>query len=474
MQYSILSSSPILFCATLAAAAPISEHLDNQGPFPTPMAVTESCLECHDEAAKEVMRSSHWTWSAKQRLGGKDVMRGKKNTLNNFCISLAGNWPRCTSCHVGYGWKDDSFDFSDASRVDCLVCHDQTGTYKKPGPAAGMPAGFTGNSELDKKPVDLRKIAQQVGKTRRENCIVCHGYGGGGNNIKHGDIDSGMITPARTHDVHMSADGEDMTCQGCHETKGHQIRGNAMVVSPGGMSPISCTNCHDAEPHGESVLNQHGGSVACQTCHIPTFARDIPTKMSWDWSQAGQDKEAPTDDLGKPTYAKKKGAFTFGKKVVPTYAWYNGTGGAYALGEKINPAKVTKLNWPLGSIRDRHAKIFPFKVHTGKQIYDTKNRIFITPKLFPAGEDKTAAYWKSFDWQKAAVAGMKASGLNYSGSFGFAPTSMHWPINHGVVPKENALGCLDCHGDKGRLDWNALGFGGDPVKKSAQRMPRRR
>ena len=36
--------------------------------------------------------------------------------------------------------KDATFDFSDPGNVDCLVCHDTTGTYKKLPAAAGHPA----------------------------------------------------------------------------------------------------------------------------------------------------------------------------------------------------------------------------------------------------------------------------------------------------------------------------------------------
>jgi len=57
-------------------------------------------------------------------------------TINNFCINLNGNWPRCTSCHIGYGWEDANFDFNDMSKIDRLVCHDTTGKYKKAPPAA--------------------------------------------------------------------------------------------------------------------------------------------------------------------------------------------------------------------------------------------------------------------------------------------------------------------------------------------------
>jgi hypothetical protein len=41
---------------------------------------------------------------------------------------------------------------------------------------------------------------------------------------------------------------------------------------------------------------------------------------------------------------------------------------------------------------------------------------------------------------------------------------MVWPVNHMVVPKDKALKCDDCHNEKGRLDWKALGYKGDPGK----------
>jgi nitrate/TMAO reductase-like tetraheme cytochrome c subunit len=167
-----------------ALAYGAAEHKEISGPFASPMEVTKKCLECHEDAAHDVMQTSHWTWKLQQDYGERgQVDRGKKNAVNNFCISVNGNWARCTSCHIGYGWKDANFDFSDASRIDCLVCHDTTGKYKKPGPAAGMPAGFTGKEKFDKKSVDLLAVAQNIGTPSRENCIVCHGFGGGGNNV---------------------------------------------------------------------------------------------------------------------------------------------------------------------------------------------------------------------------------------------------------------------------------------------------
>ncbi|MGL4746974.1 MAG: tetrathionate reductase family octaheme c-type cytochrome, partial [Shewanella sp.] len=43
-------------------------------------------------------------------------------------------------------------------------------------------------------------------------------------------------------------------------------------------------------------------------------------------------------------------------------------------------------------------------------------------------------------------------------------TEMWWRINHMVSPKEQALNCNDCHNKGTRLDWQALGYQGDPMK----------
>src|SRR3989304_6033750 len=40
---------------------------------------------------------------------------------------------------------------------------------------------------------------------------------------------------------------------------------------------------------------------------------------------------------------------------------------------------------------------------------------------------------------------------------------MYWPLPHMVVPAEHALQCQDCHGENGRMDWEALGYYGDPM-----------
>jgi hypothetical protein len=106
-------------------------------PFASGPEVTKACLSCHTEAAKQVQKTKHWTWefmnpTTKQRLG-------KKHVINNFCTAVPSNYEFCTACHVGYGWKDNNFDFTAQENVDCLVCHDTTGTYRKLPGLAGHP-----------------------------------------------------------------------------------------------------------------------------------------------------------------------------------------------------------------------------------------------------------------------------------------------------------------------------------------------
>jgi len=195
--------------------------------------------------------------------------------------------------------------------------------------------------------------------------------------------------------------------------------------------------------------------VACQTCHIPSMALKDPTKVFWDWSTAGQD--LPEDHY---TYLKIKGSFVYERNVQPDYVWFNGNlSYRYLLGDQIDPSQTTILDQPAGSIQDPAARIFPFKIHAGKQPYDTVYNYLLQP--ITAGND---GFWTNFDWNNAFRLAEPITGLKYSGQYGFAPTWMYWPTTHMVQPKENALQCTDCHSPNGRLDWQALGYPGDPME----------
>jgi octaheme c-type cytochrome (tetrathionate reductase family) len=433
-------------------------------------AVTKACLSCHTEAAKQIHKTKHWNW----RLTHPDTgeILGKREIINSFCGSIESNYARCTSCHIGYGWKDSSFDFSSEVNVDCLVCHDTTGTYKKFPTGAGHPTyvdkPFPPKSKKIWKAPDLAYVAQHVGKTSRATCGACHFYGGGGDGVKHGDLDSSMTDPDRNLDVHLGRDGLDFSCSTCHRTDGHDVAGSRYTTVakdthgidvPGrdDQNRATCESCHGSRPHDAEINdknNDHTDKVACVTCHIPYYARGgKPTKIWWDWSTAGkktQDgKEIKTKDArGYLTYVTKKGSFDWGENLVPEYAWYSGNIRYKQLDEKIDPTGVVAINTFEGSYEDPNARIWPFKVMRGKQVYDKGNNTLVLSHLFGKDPD---AFWRSYDWNRAIQSAMQSVGAEYSGEYGFIETTYHWPLAHMVAPKEKALQCSDCHSRSGRL-----------------------
>lgn len=430
-----------------------------QKPFASGPDVTRACLGCHNEAGNQFMETIHWTWVCPKSEDGSLGKAGK--SLNNFCISIPGNEPRCTSCHAGFGYKDDTFDFSDPEQIDCLVCHEQTGTYQKFPSGAGHPVKkekiFKGNGK-PYFPPDWQAVAASVARPTRNNCGTCHFFGGGGDGVKHGDLDSSLFHPDKKLDVHMAANGEDFTCTRCHTTVGHKVAGRCYqtpaaaerksLLEDDMASRITCVSCHGNAPHTTTAkLNDHTDTVACQTCHIPTFAREKPTKMFWDWSVAGRkEKGKPVKimgEFGKPVYMTKKGKFVWDQDVVPEYAWFDGVIRNTLVTDTIDPASVVAVNFTDAGPDTPGARIYPFKVHRAVQPYDRERNTLVFPKLF--GKKGSGAYWAEFNWERAVAEGMKAAGLPFSGKVGFVESAYRYPITHMVAPAGDALTCEACH-----------------------------
>ncbi len=421
--------------------------------------VTTACISCHTKSVENVMRGIHWTWSyvSKSRVHNKLIKGG--DVVNNFCISTQSNELGCKSCHDEYKFKNKKFDFNDENNVDCLICHEQTGSYKTFPSGSGYPS--IGQNDLKKNQktyslADLSLIAQSVKNPSRKNCGGCHFYEGGGEVSKHGDMDSSLIDPPKDLDVHMSREGANFTCTKCHTTEVHKIEGSYSdnsvkkhLVNRYKKEKISCESCHTAIPHkSNDKLNDHVDKVACQSCHIPFFARVKPTKMSWDWSKAG--KKGPDGKnyeekgpFGKNIYITQKGAFIWDQNVVPDYLWFDGKIEHLTVDDKIDPKNVVDFTEINATSKTVGAKIYPFKTLRGKRPYDKKNNNMVFVKLF--GKKGSGAYWADFDWQKAIVAGMNYGKRSYSGEYGFVSTQYRYVQSHMVAPAEKALKCIDCH-----------------------------
>jgi len=456
----------LLGSATLGFAAEDHTKLVN-GTFKVGSDVTRVCLECHEKQATDFMKTSHWNWKGTPNhvkgLEKSAKEYGKANMLNAYCTSIeAGKdglvHEACGKCHAGYGWSRSNYDFSNKANVDCLICHAQKGNYARSAFNCDVDM-----KSMEKGSMDLDVAARNVGMPTRRNCGYCHFFGGGGDAVKHAGLDSTLEKTTKKHDVHMgtkASGGQDMSCQTCHRTAEHRIAGASSMMAHYD-SRVACIDCHsgDRAPHRTSknglILNGHLAAVACETCHIPIFAKGQATKMSWNWSDVGKNLN-PEEQFDKETFARKKGSFTWGMNVVPVYAWYNGTIERYMVGDKIKePGKPVIMTKPVGSIVDRKAKIYPYKYYTGDQPMDVKYGYL---SIF----QQYKSLWDDYDWDKAIRNGSEI--LPYSGTFRFVKTVSYISASHEVAPKENALQCGECHMGGKRLDWKGLGYKGDPLQ----------
>ena len=440
-----------------------------QGPFYSGPEVTRVCLKCHNKAGHQFIKNTHWTWKYHSKATGQDL--GKSVLVNNFCTNAAGNEGMCAQCHAGYGLTDSrTYNFNNEENIDCLVCHDSTGTYYKLPPTRGNKACsvmFEG-----KPPIDWAKVAQSVTMPGRNNCGSCHFFGGGGDNVKHGDLSSALFEPSEDVDVHMATDGENFSCVVCHVGEGHKWAGSRYdpiakdtvgTGKPGlGRKTATCESCHGVEPHPASLmglkLNDHTDRVACETCHIPEFAKGgVATKIQWDWRTSGKLKngegyreEGYVQGNGEPrhTYKSIKGSFKYAENVKPLYKWFNGIEKYLTVHDKFDPKSPVEINHLEGSPDDPEARIWPFKRMETFQPYDKGNNTLVYMHLWGDDED---AYWGNYNFARAIKHGMEDFNLPYSGEYGFVKTWSYWPITHMVAPKEKALACQECHAKQGRL-----------------------
>jgi len=453
---------------------------------------TDSCLDCHGLIGDELLTNAHFTWQGTSTniTGYEGETHGKNDLINNFCIAVPSNEGRCTQCHAGYGYDDNTFSFADRESVDCLVCHDQSGTYAKGMTTAGLP-----DPAVDLQAV-ARSVAQNDGEPTIKNCIGCHANAGGGDNVKHGDLAMSLVNTTREYDVHMGKDGLPVyDCIDCHASKKdgnedlieHGIGGMAYhSVDDGEMK--DCVDCHGdrANIHAgktvEPILNLQvaGGVVAhdrlaCQVCHIPAIARGVaPTMIEWYWAEAGQDP-APAVADGE-TYSKKKGRLVWANDVRPALLFHDGMWNRMMINvnDEFTSTPVD-LGSPSADYTTAGAMIYPFKKMVGNQPADADplNRRMLVPHLFGA-KGGPNWYWKDYDWDLALIDGANYTGQTYSGAYEFVDTFMFLKVDHEIAPAERAFGmdnsCVDCHAI-GVIDWTLLGWTDNPITGGVRPAP---
>jgi hypothetical protein len=265
--------------------------------------------------------------------------------------------------------------------------------------------------------------ALAVGKPGVKNCMTCHEAAGGGVLIKRG------FAFTKENDVHAA---KGMVCVDCHAAKDHRI--------PTGFDPnnwandglrLSCAGCHKERPHKDEDSNRHTARIACQTCHIPrtggAFAKDFTR-----WTQG-------SDKFYEPSTLKREA-----NETVPVYAWYN-----------LTVANTPEFIGPKGSRNDKEAKITPFKIFQGKAYFDRKTGRLLSMDFAPpmANGDTLAGVASA-----AKTLGIKT----YDPVPGWQ--TIYFSSSH-LVSKSKALRCENCHSRNGVLNFQALGYSDEEIRK---------
>jgi hypothetical protein len=430
------------------------------GPFTKGEDVTAACLACHAKVGDEMLASAHFKWAGptpglRDAAGNvvNDGLQGKATLINDFCVAVPSNEGRCGECHAGYAdvaQKKLAYQLPpDAKRVDCLICHADLSTgyikaVKNFGvadarpttgcspacastqtclPLAAGPTCVTNATPEYAAAVSdvLLKAAKSVRSPGRDNCGKCHFYAGGGDNVKMGDLASSLANPANASvDVHMgSANPAVDTCADCHAASAafrhDQMKGTGLSVAMVKEADVACADCHGT-PTASIHTPEHLAAIACQTCHIPAFSRQVATKTDWNWSVAGyKDCNYPgappalvaACDL-VPTsatfgtakvviggvewdYNWQKGVFLMEKNVTPAYRWYDGTAFHQTIAgamKTFDPAKgavvsaPVSLSAPAAVYGDPGARIAPFKLMTGMQAMMKDGSFVVVPHVF--------------------------------------------------------------------------------------------
>ncbi|MEA3274513.1 MAG: hypothetical protein U9Q81_04305 [Pseudomonadota bacterium] len=337
-------------------------------------------------------------------------------------------------------------------------------------------------------PITADEAAQMVHPTTRKSCLSCHAGAAGADGAKRGDLSSLLADPPATLDMHMSASGANLTCSDCHSDvgpngEGHRVRGRGLDLRPNDVAErFTCENsgCHDDRPHGDfsnsngASKDKHAMKVACQSCHIPTYGKGIPTEVSRDWEDPHLSQAACNGRGGWLPREDKD------SDLIPTYAWFDGTSEVYYLGEPLagvptvpldegvagrfgltagDPAYV--LGMPNGGVTDEvdpvtlkhETKLYPMKEHWGKLALHTAKNTFIGHSTFE--------FFRTGSFAEAVKSGMEqTSGMSKTDAFTVEPVHTYQTLNHGVESDDNALECGDCHADSA--------FAGGPPRMDLQ------
>lgn len=414
---------PILAANSPSTSSPVEGFIEHAG-LTLKYEGASTCVGCHEQEVHTFSTSNHYQ------------VKGKLGVINDFCGYPDINWGPgklkningilldggCATCHAGMGAKPTA---DNPLNADCLICH--ASEYRRTAVQVDGVWRFT--ADVAKMPA---KISIQE-EPSRYSCLVCHAYAGGGCNNKRGDMSDALVNPTPATDVHM---GNGMSCVDCHLTSDHRIAGQGVDLRiDEGVPMRACTDCHNPQSDHPEKVRLHLDKVACQSCHIPEYARFVSTDMLRDY------RSSEVNERG--LYEPK---ITRGSNVIPTYAFWNGGSGFYDFRAPASDGQL--MAYPLGGIND--GKLYPFKLHTAILPQD-----LLTKAILPA---KAGIVFQTGDMDAAIRAGALEAGFNLAQGYTFINTQRYMGVFHEMPPADQVLDCADCHEGTNRMDFAALGY----------------
>ena len=404
---------------------------------------SDTCLQCHTTQAHEVHSSVMYQWegATPDMTSGPEKQGKISGAVNSYCVNILGNWDVCGNCHVGLGRPPTPEATTDQlSNIDCMVCHQSAYRRKK---VDGLFVPDEGAMTIS-----MDQAARTVHPPGRYNCLQCHAKAGGGDAVKRGDLTMAQIsTTDRDFDVHMATTGGDMRCQECHTFTDHKVAGKGSDLRPTDSADVpECSDCHSnmigEDGHEGDYVERHISRVACQTCHIPIYAKDAADSPSSEATETHR-TWLETHSTAAPFHP----TLHTDTDLIPEYRFWNRKSSNYLLHDvaEIDPATGRyPTSRPLGDVADSQAKLYAFKYKTAEQpfAHDKSKLIAIDTSVFFATGDPIAA----------TEQGLVNMGLSANEPYSWIETDTFQMLNHQVSSGDAALDCNDCHGSTARMN----------------------
>ncbi len=401
------------------------------------------CQTCHYSQVNDMFGAVHYQWqgSGAKMINGDPVQGKITDAMNAFCINILGNFGACGSCHIGLGALPSATQSqAQLDNIDCMLCH-QKDYKRKKNVTTGLYEPDTANMTIT-----MDQAVQTLHKPVKSNCLQCHAKAGGGDAVKRGDIALASGTTAdTTYDRHMATAGGNFACQKCHTFTNHHVAGRGSDIRPlDSTTAVTCSSatCHPTKPtsHTTSAVVKHVARVACQTCHIPTYAKNASDTTATEATETSRDWRVSewnaTLNRWEPTPTKAN-------NLKPAYAFFNGTSWGYNLNDAVKiVGGLYRISEPVGSIADATtaSKLTPFKYKTAWQPVTTGQTTNVLIGL------STKDYFLTGVYDTAVKAGLTNMGLPSTTPYTTVQTDEFLMLNHQVPSATgNVLACTSCH-----------------------------